>query len=406
MLSAVAYATITANNIRCVDPGYLSLSVFYGCAKDCPRKPTKNFSDIKISAKSPFGEYNLYFENPPDYLNESRYELVSIGDLLDHHAGYTLTLDDGEYIKKYNVICPNTDYLCKKIDLTIDLCAKDDKYFYYLFSGLANQFSEDELKEEIDYYVNPSNTYLGSVTLASKEMGMRPIKSENLPESSELKNAGSDKYILKVPIRDLKNREMEGIYIEILGCDKSIHNSAALKRCEERSCDLDEECPIGAYCEDKVCKILECSSCEEIQGHNCVSTCKSEDPCEKAECKDNECHYTKKQDCCLKDEECGDNDICTEDTCKNNKCEHPIIKCKDSDDPCVIGTCKTNQGCVYTSNPECFMDFDDESTKIDIQDAVMGNTGIIVARIVIVVLLIAFITSLFKKKRPKKKRKK
>lgn len=406
MLSTVAYATITANNIKCADPGYIKFTAFYGCAKNCSKVPTKNFSEIKISAKSAFGDYNLYVETPPGYLNESRYEFISAGELLDHHAGYTLTIDDGEYLKRYNIICPNVDYLCEKVDLSIDLCDKDDRYFYYLFSGLLNQFSEEELKEEIDYYINPSNTYLGSATLASKQMGQRPMKSENLPESSEIRIAGSDRYVLTVPIRDLKNKQMESLYMEILGCDKTTDNSAALKICEERTCSIDLECPIGAYCEDDICKILDCSECEEIQGNNCVSTCKSDDPCEEAECKDNECKFTKKEGCCLTDEKCEDNDICTEDKCENKRCKHATIECEASDDPCVIGVCKSDQGCTYVSNPDCFQDESNEEVESKgIQAAIMSNLGIIITRILLLIMIILIVLRSFRKKKGKKKKK-
>ena len=275
----------------------------------------------------------------------------------------------------------------------------------YLFHGLRNQFSEEELKEEIDFYVNPSNTYLGSITLASKQMGTRPIKSENLPETSEIEILGSDRYVLTVPIRDLKNKKQESIYMEIKGCDKDVHDSAALKICEERSCSSDSHCPIGAYCEDEVCKTLSCASCEEIEEHSCVSTCIPENPCEEGICKNNECQYTRKEECCLKDEECNDNDICTEDICANNNCIHETIECESSDDPCVIGVCENNKGCTYVSNPDCFTDEQDAKKKLVIKDVIMGNTGIIIARILLVVILIGLLVMTFRKKKPKKRKK-
>ena len=67
----------------------------------------------------------------PEVMEEKKYKLVSTGKLLDRHGGYTLRLDDGERLKTYDIICPNSDFLCEKINLSIDLCGEDDEYFYY-----------------------------------------------------------------------------------------------------------------------------------------------------------------------------------------------------------------------------------------------------------------------------------
>jgi len=404
-LSVVVQGTITANNIRCADPGYLSFVAMYGCSKNCSRYPKLNFSYVDISAKSPFGTYRISVENPPDFMEEKKYNFVSKGELLDHHGGYTLTLYDGEHKKSYNVICPNEKYLCERIDLAIDLCMKDDYNFYYLFHGLYNQFSEDELRDEIDYYINPSNTYIGTFSIKSKEMGERPMKSENIPESFTVMPVGQDRYVLKVPIRDLHDKEMKSVYMEILGCDKAIYKTAALKKCEDRECVSDGHCPIGSYCENGICKILNCGDCEEIEDHKCVSSCRSKKPCEIGICKNGECNYVKKEECCLKDEDCKDNLTCTEDVCIDTNCIHKGLVCNSSDDPCVSGKCDEKKGCIYTSDPNCTKRKASLSPLTNkVQEALMSNAAIVSIRILFLLVLFGLFLKLFKKKKSKKRK--
>jgi len=352
--STTIYATIYVSNIQCSKTGHLSLNIEYGCRKDkCPSYPQKLFSEINITAISNDKTYTPEFDNPPESVISKEYYLISKYAILDPYKSYKLIAYDGEEKKEYTFKCPNTDFFCEKINLNIDLCMKNKLDFYYLFHGLENQFSEDDLRDKLNYFVNPANTFLGSVFLISYDLGKTPNKAEELPENFEVKNIGRDRYLLKVYSQPLKNKEMNYIYIDVKGCDKSKYNVAALKKCEQLECYSDEDCPIDSYCNEKTCKILLCQDCETIKDHTCISNCPPTNLCEQNTCEQDSCKIAKKENCCLDNSWCDDGNMCTKDECVNNRCKNAEIECNESDNPCVIGTCEEQEGCKYSINPKC-----------------------------------------------------
>ncbi len=390
LLAATVQATIFVKDIECSETGYVSFTAEYTCSKDkCSPNPQKPWSQVSITAESIDKNYSVMIDEPPVFLDINEKRLVSKEGILDPYKSYTLVLDDGEETKRYDFKCANVKYLCEKIDLEIDLCMEHELDYYYLFHGLGMQFSAAELRDDIVYYINPANTYFGTVALTSDELGKGPIKSEDIPETYEVRHIGLDRYLLRVPSRDLKNQVMDKLYLEVEGCDKSRYASAAFIRCKEKQCFEDSHCPIGAYCENSTCRILRCSLCESIQQHKCISTCQPRTVCEKASCRGDECYYTFIENCCLSSSGCDDSDVCTTDICSGNRCTHKNITCDDSEDECVIGVCDPAEGCKYISNPEC--------AQADPEPFLMQQPMIIMARLLILAAFIGIAWFTFKK---------
>lgn len=395
LISVASQATIYVNNIKCSETGYLILTIEYGCRDvKCSQNPKKLFSSINITVVSTNKSYIVEFDNPPEWIYQKEYKLLS-KSVLDPYNDYKIVTDDGEEKKEYSIKCPNIDFLCEKIDLEIDLCMKNKLDFYYLFHGLGNQFSSTELREELDYYINPANTYLGSVALISNALGRGPIKSEDIPDNFEVKQVGNDTYLLKVSAVNLKKRIMNSIYIDVKDCDKSKYSIAALKKCQEQECYSNEDCPIGSYCSKKRCKILLCQDCETIKDHSCVSDCKQTNFCEENICENDLCKQVRKKNCCLGDPWCNDSKVCTKDECVNNLCRYEEIRCEESADPCIIGLCEEPKGCRYVRNIEC--ENKEEQSKIisEITGAIIGNTPVSqIETIILTILLLLLIIGL------------
>ena len=319
--------------------------------------------------------------------------------ILNESNQYRLIVDDGEEKKEYQFECPNVKFLCEKIDLEIDLCMKYKLDFYYLFHGLGNQFSQAELENDLDYYINPSNKYLGSVALVSDDIGKGPIRSEEINGSFKVRNIGYDLYLLNVPANYLKNKEMNSIYIEVKDCDKSEYNTAALKKCEEQKCYSDEDCPVGSYCNRGRCNILLCQDCEIAEEHACVSNCGQKNICEENACENNSCKQVIKKDCCLGNDWCDDGQACTKDECVNNLCVHKGTECGESADPCVIGICKEPDGCEYIRKGECENKWGTSRVISGITGAVIGNASVspteTVSLFILILLLITGLVFVF-----------
>lgn len=360
ILSAhTTYARVSASNIVCTEAGSLNFKLGYSCSEDdCTNIVGMPTSRIKINATSEGKTYNIEWADPPKSIYDDRsYEFISKDDILDPDREYNITIDDREDTTHYSVTCPDFKYRCSKINLNIDLCEQVGPNVYYLFRGLGNQFSNEQLREKINYYINPAKTMQGKFTV-----------SEELPESFEIKDIGYDAYILLGPFLDLKNRMVDDIYIEVKDCDKKIFNTSKYKSCRDIECYENNDCPIGSYCDlnKNKCKILLCSSCEKVSMHECASICKPRNICEEATCDNGACTYTQIENCCITDSDCNDNLACTKDACENNKCIHKKVECKASGDPCVIGVCEEPKGCKYVRNPECDKKTDENATSQEI----------------------------------------
>ena len=346
----LAYAKLNANNIVCSETGYLSFELNYRCSKDdCPDNAVKPFSRINITAESGGKKFKIIGVDTPLRLVQSEpYDFVSRDDILEPKRDYQLILFDGEEKTEYSVTCPDFKIRCSKINLEIDYCSEQELDFNYLFHGLGNEFSEKELREDIDYYINPARVLREHQQALFKQ-------SEALPSSFIVKDLGFDRYVLQVPSLDLKNKFLDDIYIEVKNCDKTKFNVSDYYSCQKQKCYKDKNCPIGSYCdlENNKCNILNCNACETLSNNKCVSTCSPRNKCEEATCQADGCKYTRKENCCLTESDCNDALVCTQDICENNKCVNSEIKCKASDDPCVVGVCEEPNGCKYIRNPEC-----------------------------------------------------
>ena len=296
----------------------------------------------------------------------------------------------------------NNAYFKKILDnlLALDILFSTNPGINFIITKgilIDNTVSEKELKEDIQYYVNPSNTYIGSTLLRSDDLKSTVFQSEKLPQDYEVSSIGQDRYVLKVPYSDLKNKNMEYIYINVNDCNSMIYNTNNIMECSDRECYENEDCPIGSYCDKNTCKIRLCDNCQIINDHECISKCEARNACETANCQENICTYTKKEACCLIDSDCNDKLSCTEDSCINQKCSNQEVTCEGSKDECTIGKCEEEQGCIYYTKDEC-TDFS-SITGNAINDIIMSRPGIITARIITIatnkIVAITGLTPLF-----------
>jgi len=372
--SYMVNAKLIAKDIVCSDKASLSFDIKYICTKDvCPSwRLGKAFKAINISVTSDGKNYDMEWEVKPLRIDEEDgfRQVISKDYMLDPGLTYDILFDDWEEKTEYTVICPNVEYRCDTIDLHIDLCDEENFIFSYLFSGLGEQFSNEELIDNIIYYINPA-----------KDLQMQISMAEALPDIFEVKSIGSDRYVFSVNSLDLKNQYLEDFYIEVKNCDKSRYKVSKYKTCKTEQCTDNRHCPIGSYCDlgSNKCKVLNCDLCEKLSdsGHECISVCKSRSKCEEVECINGVCKYNKKENCCEIDSDCNDNLVCTEDSCENSECINKEIGCKESDDPCIVGICEEPTGCRYIKNPECTDNVENQiSTETESTKKIKETSGI------------------------------
>ena len=344
-----AGATIYIEKVSCTETGFVEVDLKYYCGLDkCAHNQKRGFSTISFIASSKFRNNSLTFKNPPARLaeKEGSYRLFTNASI-PSYLSYTLIVNDTEMVSAYQFNCPDVNFLCAAINLSIDACDRDKFRFYFLFHGLGDQFSSEELASEIDYYVNPANTYLGEVSTFSYDLGEKPIQSHTVSPDIEVKEAGADLYLLTAPVMGLKDRVMKSIYIEVKDCDKSKFDTADLLKCDNLFCEGNKDCPDGTECAGNYCRILHCGACEKAEGHKCVSMCKSRHICEAAFCVKDSCSYRGLPGCCIQDSDCNDGLVCTEDSCKDNQCVNSPLNCSAANS-CVVGECREPDGCIYS----------------------------------------------------------
>jgi len=123
--------------------------------------------------------------------------------------------------------------------------------------------------------------------------------------------------------------------------------------CPGMQCNADYQCDDNSRCIGGSCSYLDCKPCEYVLNHQCIDKCNDNNPCTEDICNEGTCSHKKRKNCCSDDSQCNDDLTCTTDKCINNKCEHQILTCKNSFDPCLIGTCQEPFGCMYVTDENC-----------------------------------------------------
>ncbi len=296
----------------------------------------RNLADIphrRLSGRM-FLSNNSVEDYGPYIINVSR--VSQVDSHLVGGAGY-VTYRESKIVR---VECEEKAFECSKVNLNIDECYTVGERYVGIISGVGGQrgFSKEKF--------------------SLKMVGRGHIYENLTPDDTVISEIASGRYYVSF----LAPSFTDWTTVSIDGCDyERFPKTYDKEKCIlPRACAKDTDCKDYERCNTNIggfCEAVICDECEKAKGHVCVARCDDGNPCTADSCISGVCESRKMTGCCIDDSGCGNETACRKEVCANNRCVIREKECKGTDDPCVVGRCDDDKGCVYSVNPLCRASF-------------------------------------------------
>lgn len=281
----------------------------------------------------------------------------------------TLTFEQKDTVEK-EIACPGLVFSCSIFSVDISRCYMENGIFTAVFEEKNPAIYGWDMLANLTYIASDDK---GQSTTLNPKAG-NIIKIDTF-ESFDISRLEEDIYSLRW--KTAKN-------IILFHVRAPVCNTASSVKCTAPpACTKNEDCLDFEYC-DKYCKILSCLSREHASGHQCVTSCKS-------------------------DNECDDTLACTKDICINNRCASEQTTCTTKDS-CTTAKCEEPKGCTYATDNECkkreLEKAEPQPTQKqakETNDSGSGDTSaILIIMLIAIIALVIYIINLKKGMAPKK----